>query len=63
MRDAAAKLRALNDALLRNATAVQQLLLSCRLVNVRLGNEISDTAIVKAPAQIVPYQFQDLDWN
>ena len=63
MRDAAANLRALNDAIGRNAAAVRQLLLSCQLVNVRLGNEISDTAIVTAPERIVAYRFQDITWN
>jgi hypothetical protein len=62
MRDDAS-LRAVNDALRRNADAVRQLLLSCRLLNVRLGDEISDTMIIKAPERIVPYRLQDIGWN
>jgi len=55
--------RALDDAVRRNAESVRHLLLSCQLLNVRLGDQISDTAIIKRPERIVSYRLQEVHSN
>ena len=55
--------RALNATLSRDPDARHRMLLLYQLLVVRLGSEVSDTAILDAPARLAPYLLQLMSGN